>query len=157
MRKIRVLMPSEKLHFWENVNGLDIHEKLNLFVESLVPKINISALDGWLLTISIMSRSSDRIGIAKRMAKFPSDKEYEIYISIPIPDKNEIKYGIGEQVHPPFFKFVNEKHSYAIEPRFDAYENLDDYVLETAKSAINFAFTKGFTCKGVKIKFQSNP
>ena len=155
MRKARILIPTEVPDFWSHVNQAAFYEDLNHFVDSLISKINISDLNDWLLTISVTPQSSDKVGIAKRMTRFPFNKEFAVYVSVPIPDKNLAPYGIGEPSRPPFFKFVNEKYSYAIAPQFDAYEDLYSYTLETAKLAINFAFANGFTCNGKKIKFQN--
>ena len=40
-------------------------------------------------------------------------------------------------------------------PIFEHYDNLHDYIVESAKSAIDKGFRHGFTCNGKKIRFQS--
>jgi len=154
IKKISILMPSEVPGFREHIDEVSLRESLGNFVDSLVPRINIHDLDDWKLTISVISQSKDRIGISKRIARFPSNRELGIYITIPIPNQEQASYGFGKPARPPFFQFVDEKYSYAIEPNFKAYVNLDDYYLASAKMAIELAFINGFTCNGKKIKLQ---
>jgi len=53
-----------------------------------------------------------------------------------------------------FFHSVKGNHSHLLEPEYDKYDNLDQYILAAAIRAIDLGFTKGFTCYGNKIKFQ---
>jgi len=41
-----------------------------------------------------------------------------------------------------------------LDPEYDKYDNLDQYILASAIKAIDLGFTKGFTCYGKKIKYQ---
>ena len=101
----------------------------------------------------MLAQRTDAIGVAKRITRFPSDKEYAIYMSISIPDDEQATYGLSS-VKEAFFKEKNEKYSYIIEPDFVSCNNLYQYILESSKRAIDMAFTHGFTCNGKKIKFQ---
>ena len=151
--KIRVLMPVEVPHLDEDVDMRSIWLDLNSYVKTLEPRINLQDLGDWRLLINVLSQRTDAIGVAKRAARFPSDKEYAIYVSIPIPDDDQVAYGIPS-VKKAFFKEKNEKYSYILEPNFNNYGNLYQYILGSSKCAIDLAFTHGFTCNGKKIKFQ---
>ena len=151
--KIRILTPIEVPRLDENVDTRSLWLELNSYVKALEPKINLQDLEDWRLLINVVAQRTNAIGIAKRVARFPSDKEYAIYMSTPIPDDNQATYGLS-CVKEAFFKEKNEKYSYILEPDFDSYSNLYQYILESSKRAINFAFTHGFTCNGKKIKFQ---
>jgi hypothetical protein len=151
--KVRALMPIEVPRLDKNVNIRAIWLELNSYIKALEPRINIQDLGDWRFLINVLAQRTDAIGIAKRIARYPSDKEYVIYISTPIPDDDQAAYGLS-CVKEAFFKKTNEKYSYILEPNFDSYSNLHQYILESSKRAIDLAFTHGFTCNGKKIKFQ---
>jgi len=153
-KMIRVLTPSEIPCFHEVLDDYNsIELELNSYIKTLEPKISIHNLGDWKFLINIMMQRSNAIGISKRTARYPSDKEFEIYISIPIPDDVQVAYGVA-CVREAFFKGGNEKYSYILEPNYEKFDNLYDYILESSKLAIDVAFTKGFTCNGKKLQFQ---
>jgi hypothetical protein len=151
--KVIVLMPIEVPCLDENVDIRSIWLELNSYVKALEPKINLQDLEDWRLLINVLAQRTNAIGVAKRIARFPSDKEYVIYMSISIPDDDQAVYGLS-CVKEAFFKEKNEKYSYILEPDFDSYGNLYRYILESSKRAIDLAFTHGLMCNGKKIKFQ---
>ena len=154
MRKMRVLMPSEVVGFRENVDSPALHENLNSFVDSLIPRINVNDLGDWRLSIQVASRSADLLGFCKLVLRYPSDKEFVITTVVPIPNEEDAPYGFGKPSRPPFYKPVNPDKFYTLPPNFCDYNNLYDYVLDSGKKVINLAFSKGFTCGGKRIKFQ---
>jgi hypothetical protein len=151
--KIRVLMPIEVPRLDEDVDIHSIWIELNTYVKALEHIINLQDVGDWRLLINVLAQRTDAISIAKRVARFPSDKEYVIYMSTPIPDDDQAAYGLPS-VKEAFFKEKSEKYSYILDPDFDSYDNLYQYILESSKRAIDFAFTHGFTCNSKKIKFQ---
>ena len=151
--KIRVSMPREVPRLDENVDIRSIWLEINSYVKTFEHRINIQDLEDWRLLINVLAQRTNAIGIAKRVARFPSDKEYAIYMSIPIPDDEQATYGLSN-VKEAFFKEKNEKYSYILEPDFDSYGDLYQYILESAKRAIDLFFTQGFICNGKRIKFQ---
>ena len=70
--------------------------------------------------------------------------------SIPVPNLEEARYGISDMtgIYIP----LNIKNFYILSPCFSKYDNLYHYILESAKQAIDAAFTYGFTCNGKRIK-----
>lgn len=151
--RIRVLMPVEVPRLDENIDIRSIWLELNTYIKTIEPRINFYDLEDWRLLVNVLAQRSDVIGVAKRVARFPSDKEYVIYMSIPIPDDEQIAYGLP-CVKKAFFKEKNEKYSYILKPSFGCYDNLYQYILESSKRAIDFAFTNGVKCNGKIIKFQ---
>jgi hypothetical protein len=151
--KIRVLMPIEIPNLDEDVDMTSIWRELNDYVKILTSQINIQDLGEWYLLILVNSRSTNGIGVFKRSRRYPSDKEFEISISISIPDEEQAHYGLAkvkEELSTP----LNDKNFYILNPDFENYHNLYQYILESSKRAIDLAFTQGFTCNGKKIKFQ---
>ena len=108
----------------------------------------------WKLLVSINYRNTDKIGIFKRLKRFSSDKEYEISISIPIPDKRKAIYGIA-QVDTSFYSQITESLFYSLEPAYDKYLDLSTYMKDSAKSSILFILKQGFKCNGIKIQFKA--
>ena len=151
--KVRVLMPVEVPRLDEDVDTRSIWIELNNYVKAIDHRINLHDLGDWRLLINVLVQRTDAISVAKRVARFPSDKEYVIYMSTPIPDDDQATYGLPS-VKEAFFKEKNEKYSYILEPDFDNYDNLYQYIYESSKRAIDLAFTQGFTCNGKKIKFR---
>jgi hypothetical protein len=135
------------------VDENSIRNKLIDHMKSLVPRVNFNDLNGWALTVTVLLQSKDAVSVAKRAARFPSDEEFGIYISIPIPNKKQAPYGIVDINERSFFKPVDKKWSYSIDPQFNNYDNLGDYIFQSTVMAIDFIFARGFTCNGKKIKF----
>ncbi|MCL1917947.1 MAG: Imm9 family immunity protein [Peptococcaceae bacterium] len=153
MKKIRVLMPSEVPGFQAHVDEVSLHENLNDFVDSLIPRINIYDLGEWNILINVASRHTDLIGFYKRALRYPSDQEVEISTVIPIPNEEQASYGFDKPSKPPFYRPLNPDKFYTLPPNFDDYNNLYDYVLNSGKKIITLVFLKGFTCNGKKIRF----
>ena len=151
--KVRVLTPIEIINLDEDVDILAIWQELNSYVKALSYRINLQDLGDWRLLISVGFRARNGIGVCKRSIRYPSDKEFEIGISITIPTEEQAHYGL-EKVKESVYFPVNEKYSYFIEPHFEKYDDLYSYIIESSKHAIDFLFTHGFTCNGKKIKFQ---
>lgn len=150
---IRVLMPTEIPNIYNIIDFDCVTERQNRYVKDLSNKINLEDLGDWKLLISINSRATNGIGFSKRVLRYPSDQEFEISLSICIPDEDHASYGLAE-VKESFYHSLNDKNFYILEPFFENYKSLFDYILESSKRAINLAFTYGFTCNGKKIKFQ---
>ena len=128
-----------------------IYRELNGYMEDYNNQINLDDLGDWKLLIQINLRNTNGgIGIFKRAKRFPSNKEFEISISIPVPNLEEARYGISDMtgIYIP----LNIKNFYILSPCFSKYDNLYHYILESAKQAIDAAFTYGFTCNGKRIK-----
>ncbi|WP_082782716.1 Imm9 family immunity protein [Cephaloticoccus capnophilus] len=133
-----------------------INKKIATYTKSILPRINMEDLSGWRLSFNIGYRCTDFISIYKKFLRYPSDREYVISFSIPIPDSTQAPYGM-----PPagdgrigFFHPGQSRHSHLLDPEYHQYDNLDQYILAAAIKAIDLCFTKGFTCYGKKIKFQ---
>lgn len=124
---------------------------LGIFLRKINSSGNIIDLEDWNLLILINIRSTNGIGVFKRARRYPSDKEFEISISLTIPNEDEAIYGLSK-VKDGFYFPLNEKKFYLLEPNFKNYSNLYEYVLDSSKRAIDLAFKQGFTCNGKRIK-----
>lgn len=93
--KITVLIPCEIPNLDKYVDIALIELELETYVKTLAPKINLQDLEDWNLLINVLFQRTDKIGVAKRLARYPSDKEYAIYMAIPIPDDEQAAYGLS--------------------------------------------------------------
>ncbi|EAS9013516.1 hypothetical protein G9009_003545 [Salmonella enterica] len=151
--KIRVLMSCEIPNLTSDIDLFFIGNKLNSYAKNIMPFININDLNDWSILISVILRPTNGIGVYKRVKRYPSDKEFEISISITIPDDKQVAYG-SSRVKDGFYLPMDEGKFHFLNPNFDEYNCLKDYILSSAKSAIELAFQCGFTCNGKKIKYQ---
>jgi hypothetical protein len=151
--KIKVSMAIQVVDLIDKVNINLIRENLNSHVKLISRGININDLGDWMLSINIVLRPTNGVGIYRRAYRYPSDKEFVISVSISIPDNTQVAYGLS-QVKNSFYKEMEKDNFYILTLKFDDYNNLYDYILDSGKRAIDMAFVKGFVCGGKKIKFQ---
>jgi len=142
------------LHNFADVFSID--EKITTYAESILPRINIEDLSGWRLSFHITYRCTDFIGVDKKFLRHPSDREYVISIAIPIPDNTQASYGMPPAKDGTIgcFHPGESRRSHLLDPEYDQYDNLDQYIIASTIKAIDLGFSKGFTCCGKKIKFQ---
>ncbi len=140
----------------EELDDEPICDKLNLYYNKISKTLNEGDLDGWKLNFLIVLRPTNAIGIAKRVTRYPSDKEVVASLVIPIPDPEQSDYGSKGVGDPSRSRYMplDEKNFRALDPYYEKYTNLGDYVMESSKRAINEAFKLGFSVNGKKIKFQ---
>ena len=107
-----------------------VREELNEYVKSIIWGINIADLEDWKLLIRVTLRATNGIGIFKRAMRYPSDKEFEFSISVAIPNEKEVSYGVSKKVEEAFYVPLNNNNFYVLEPNFENYSNLYEYILE---------------------------
>lgn len=155
VNKIRVLTQCEIPGLFEDVDFFSIGGKLDLYANNLVPCINIDDIDDWNISILIVARSTNGIGIYKKIKRYPSDKEFEVSISIAIPNESDADYGTRKALSG-FYVALDENKFHIINVDYGKYTNLYDYIYCSAKNAIMESFKHGFTCNGKKIKYKND-
>nr|QVB88582.1 hypothetical protein JYM95_18285 [Salmonella enterica subsp. enterica serovar Give var. 15 str. CFSAN004343] len=75
-------------------------------MKTLESNINLQDLGEWRILINACSTNGCN-RCCKRVARFPSDKEYVIYISTPIPDNEQVSYGTSN-VKEAFLKKITK-------------------------------------------------
>ena len=124
--KIRLLMPCEIPNLEKYVDIALIESELETYIKTLVPKINLQDLEDWNLLVNVLLQRTDAIGVAKRLARYPSDKEYAIYMSIPIPDDEQAIDSFNEVKEKLTNTEVALKQA---EMYYDAYkQNIEKYI-----------------------------
>ena len=155
MTKVRVSINRQVVNLGESANINVLRKELNNHVYEITQNVNIQDLEDWKLLIGITCRATNGVGFFKRVQRYPSDKEFEVSISVGIPNEEQASYGM-EDVKSAYFAPLDDKKFHVLEPLFENYDNLEQYILESAKLGIDLAFTQGFTCNGKRIKFKSS-
>lgn len=138
--QIKMLISAEIPELFEDLDLLrSITQYLDTYMDDFKKLINLNDLGDWKLLIWINLRNTNGIGIFKRAKRFPSDKEFEISISITVPNSDEAHYGISDMTG--FYLPLNNKNFYVLHPYFSEYDDLYHYIIESAKRAIDTAFT----------------
>ncbi|EBP9772594.1 hypothetical protein AH835_08215 [Salmonella enterica] len=115
--KIKILMPCQVPSLHDDVDLFSIGRDLNFYVKDIQPFINISDLGDWSILIQIVSRPTNGIGVYKRIKRYPMDKEFEISISIAIPDDKQAVYG-SKKVNEGFFLPLDNNGFYLLNVDF---------------------------------------
>ena len=150
-KNIKIYVTVEIPQLYEIISAQSVYTILSEYIGTIRNKVNFDVIEDWNLSFNILLQKTDKMSIAKRLSIYPSDKEYAIYMSIPIPDDTQIFYGIFS-VREAFFKNVNEKYSYVVSFNLNDYDNLSQYIIESSKQLINISLEKTFSIKGKKIK-----
>lgn len=154
-QQVRCLTSSESPGITGVLDWAEISDKVNRSLEAKIQQVNIIDLEGWRLLMGVTIRNTDAIGIFKRARRFPSDKEFEVSISIPVPCIEVVEYGLPDHAvyGLGFFLPVNEAKFHVINPQFTDYAGLQEYIVGSAEHAIDTAFEFGFKCNGKVIRY----
>ncbi|KXU39482.1 hypothetical protein AXE65_08235 [Ventosimonas gracilis] len=154
-KQARVRMEIELPGLDDVVDIDSINNKLNAYVESIAPSINIECLSGWMLVFHVNHFCVDLIAVYKKLSRDSAEKEYIIPIAIPLPDNTQAAYGMlpGEDGKTGSFRPVESNHFYPLDPEYDQYDNLEQYIIESVIKAIDFGLSKGFVI-GKEISFR---
>ena len=128
-------------------------EAVKEYVDEISEKTNISEIEKWTVLVYMSYNSSEYVGAFKRVRTYPSDLEKEMTILVPIPRLTQASYGLPDE---NFYRMVdmNEKNWHLISPKFDDYENLEEYIISASKRGIDEAFRVGITVDGKKLKYK---
>ena len=125
-----------------------IYRELNGYMEDYNNQINLDDLGDWKLLIQINLRNTNGgIGIFKRAKRFPSNKEFEISISIPVPNLEEARYGISDMtgIYIP----LNIKNFYILSQRLMVCSVPPYSVGSAVCYKLFFLYSFAVTCKAI--------
>ena len=153
--QIRSIISSESPNIAGALDDVEATDKVNQFLNARIQQVNVIDLEGWRLLVSMTIRNTNAIGIFKRARRFPSDKEFELSISIPVPGVDDAQYGLPDNAlcGKCFFSPVNDAKFHVISPQYSKYQGLQEYVVGSAERAIDMAFELGFSCNGKVIRY----
>lgn len=152
--QIRVLMPIQVAGLDKEVDIFKIEEDLNVYARARGQYLNLEILDGWRLTISLVSRPTNAIGVFKRSQKYPSDREFVLSASIPIPNDDEAEYGL-KAVRESYYLPLDEGKFHILEPKYSDFKSMTEYIRHSGRRAIDAAFSVGVVINGKKLLSQS--
>lgn len=151
---IEISFPSEI----SNLTSLEIdlqavEVRFSEIVDKLAKELDIG---GRSLVISVMTRASDRVGVAKR--SFRWGDRYRLFISIAIPSHKQALWGLRKVEWSLWNPISDSRHFYFVEEiDYSSYNTIEDYIVDAATKALILLFTKGVTCGGHRIKFSKCP
>ena len=154
MKEHIISFPSEI----SNLTNLEINlqavgVRLSEIVDQLAKELDMG---GRSLIISVMTRASDRVGVAKR--SFRWGDQYRLFISISIPSHKKAPWGLRKVEWSLWNPISDNRHFYFVEEvDYSSYNTIEDYVVDAATKALILLFTKGVTCGGHRIKFRQSP
>ncbi|MBB6579524.1 hypothetical protein HNP33_003637 [Comamonas odontotermitis] len=149
--KIRALTPSQIPNFQDDIDFDEVEAKINEFIQEIAPRLNLQDIKDWRILINILYRVTDEIGVFKRITRYPSDKEFQLSISIPIPNESQAIYGLSKIKNYSLTPLT--ANFYSLKPNFEKYSTMEEFILKSSAAAISFAFENGVSCNGKKIRF----
>lgn len=125
--------------------------EIHRHAEKAIQGMDTSMISDWTLAFPLVFGKSEWIGVYTRGNTYPTTKEREISIVIPIPTLEQAKYGVSRKkfaVRPDLdaSKFITLGIDYS------EYESIEDWIIACAKKGINAAFKKGIKINGVTLK-----
>ncbi|NIE74868.1 hypothetical protein F3J45_10530 [Pantoea sp. Ap-967] len=155
MRKlIRCIVSSESPNISNTFDLTETRNTLNDFLTEQYKWIDNEKLDGWTILVSATIRHTDGVGIFKRTKRFPSDKEFEISIAIPVPSLDDAPYGLDPE-SSGFYRPLDIGKFHVIRPHYELYSSLREYITKSIELSINTAFKHGLTCNGHIIRLEN--
>jgi Immunity protein 9 len=152
MMKLKITSQIQVFKLEENIDYAKINDELRSYLIKITPNLNLGDMGDWSILFSMLYGQASCIGVFKRLTTYPSDKEKQVSITIPIPDLHQATYGLGKEHFHRLLEIKPEKF-HVLEPNFADYSNLDDYVLASGKRGIDEAFKQGITVDGKKIRY----
>ena len=130
-----------------------VNEEVERILEKFNAKIEDSDLDGWTISITIVYKRATAIYFSKKGVNYPSVKEKEFYLRVPVPTSIQSPYGFNKN------KFEYDDPSEAgfikLVADFQGSNSLEDFFTKSIHGALEAAFSKGLTVNGKKIKIVS--
>jgi len=151
--KIRYKAGYQVIDLHKHIDFREIEPKFNDFIQSKYSHLNLEDLNEWKAIMYATYAYASTLRVFKRPRRYPSDKEVEIPLIIPIPDLTQAEYGIGNG-GDEIYEQLDASKNFIIETDFSKYNNLRDYVYESVIRCIEESFKQGFTVNGKKIKYQ---
>lgn len=126
-------------------------EEIADFINDITKEIKMDKFSEWTIIFYAVFGKANDVKILKGSRTYPTEKEKEISILIPIPSNEEVPWGIDKDrfaVRPPLdekkFKSLN------VDPK--DFSNLKEYVIFGMKKGIETTLKDGITFQGEKIK-----
>ncbi|RTQ89587.1 MULTISPECIES: Imm9 family immunity protein [Stenotrophomonas] len=154
-KQIRCIVSSESPGVSRTLDIFEINRMLDCYLQRKIDQVNVADLGGWRLLMYVVIRNTDSIGVFKRTRRYPSEMEFLVSVSIPVPSIEVVGYGLPDHAMYGlgFFHPVNEAKSHVINPQFADYAGLQEYFVGSAERAIDMAFELGFKCNGKVIRY----
>ena len=133
----------------KNIREL-VFSKFNSFFENYQDDI----LKDWEIHFIFRYNNTRSLLIYSRGASYPVEKYKEITAHIPIPNDEEVSWGVKETQYIFKKNYLDKKIKdfSSLEVKYLQFKNLEDYVIDCMCRAIRFCLENGFTVSGRQIK-----
>lgn len=132
------------------------YNAIETYFQNLTRQIKVDdSINDWSLYVEIGLGGligDKEIVIGKSGITYSADKERMISISISLPTKDEISWGVKKHRFIEYPKRESDKGVTVIPVDYSLFENMTNYIESCIKLSINRVFTDGITLKGHKIK-----
>lgn len=145
--KIRRSSSSNIIDFPDiDYGNLDIDEHLRKISDQISP----SLLPDWTLIIRLVFGRGDWLGVVKRGVTYPSTKEKDVSIVIPVPTSDQVPYGLRKKrfLHRPI---LNADDFHVVPVDCCQFVDLREYLRACAIRGIDEAFSKGISIAGKRV------
>lgn len=127
------------------------------FITREVPQLlNTIILDDelkdWTLYFSFNYRNLESIVIYRNIRSAPKEKYKEIFISIPIPSRDEIYWGISPENHRSPKSNIIKKNTNYLPITLEDFDNRKDYIMDCVRRSVRYVLETGFKINGILIK-----
>jgi len=139
-------------------NSYEICQLVESEANKMIHNVNNENLKDWRLRFLFSYTNGTQIIVSKRTKSETDIKYKEIVAHIPIPLKDKISWGVelSQHVYKDERYLDNIIHNfYSLKIDFTNYKNRHDYILDSMRRVVNFAFKNGFTINGIRIKVEN--
>jgi len=131
----------------------DCQDSICQYAAELLKKLDLSDLSDWTLILRFVLGKSDWVGVYTKGITYPSTKERDISIIIPIPLLDQASYGINKKrflTRPGLdpSKFIR------VDVDYKKYKTIQELIIDSAKKGIDAAFIHGIKIKGKTLKIK---
>ena len=126
--------------------------KIDGFIENeIATRLDLTLSPDWTIIITLFFCEAPWVGVFKRTINYPSTKEKELSIAIPIPNELQARYGLSKKR----FGYQTQKDAskyWTLAINYTEHATLKEFIVDSAKRGVEEAFLRGVVVEGNKIK-----
>lgn len=127
-----------------------VFSKVNKFFESYPDDM----LRDWEICFMFRYNNTPSLLIYTQDVSYPMEKYKEITIHIPIPNDDEVSWGVKEEQYIFKRNYLDKKikNFLSLDVEYLQFKNIEDYIKDCMYRAINYCIEIGFTVSGRQVK-----
>lgn len=126
------------------------NKEIDAFLQKISEELGADCLPDWTLIVRFIFGLGDWVGVVKRGIPYPSTKEKDISITIPVPTTESAPYGLSKKrfLHRPP---LHAENFYVVPIDWNNYDTLRDCLHDCAMRGVLEAFKRGVTVGGKRV------